>query len=251
MNQDHPVAKPRQVKVCGIRDPAESAALDLLGVDWIGYNFHPASARYVPPADVAPMVRALKRAKPVGVFVDADIRFVIEVAAETGIRYVQLHGGEDWDYVMRMTLPVIKAIPHTRLADLGGLREGMEAAARQGAKTPLIHFLVDTQAAGAGIAGIPGASGAIGAGTGQPAAGGAPGEFGGSGKTFDWSLLKRHPLPLPYFLAGGLGPHNLAQALAACSPFAVDLNSKVEVSPGRKDMGKVKACLDIVKTGLL
>lgn len=233
MNPDHPVAKPRQVKVCGIRDPAESAALDRMGVDWIGYNFHPASARHVSPADVGPMVRALKRAKPVGVFVDADFRFVIEVAAETGIRYVQLHGGEDWDYVMRMTLPVIKAIPHTRLEDLGGLREGLEAAVRRGTRTPLIHFLVDTQTAGPGVSGA-------------SAVGGAPGEFGGSGKTFDWDLLKRHSLPLPYFLAGGLGPHNLAQALAACSPFAVDLNSKVEVSPGRKDMGKVKACLDIV-----
>lgn len=232
MNPDLPLATTLQVKVCGIREPGESAALDALGVEWIGYNFHPASARHVTPAAVAPMVRALKKAKPVGVFVDADIRFVIEVAAETGIRYVQLHGGEDWDYVMRMPLPVIKAIPHTRLADLGGLREGLETAARKGAKsgksakTPLIHFLVDTQAAG-----------------------GPAGEFGGSGKTFDWNLLKRNPLPLPYFLAGGLGPHNLAQALAALDanpPFAVDLNSKVEVSPGRKDMEKVEACLDIV-----
>lgn len=233
MNEDHPVAKHPQVKVCGIRVPAESAVLDDMGVDWIGYNFHPASARHVSPADAAPMVRALKRAKAVGVFVDADIDFVIEVAAETGIRCLQLHGQEDWDYVMRMPLPVIKAIPHTRLADLGGLREGLEATLRKGGKggkgvpTPLIHFLVDTQTAGPGISG-------------------AAGEFGGSGKTFDWGLLKRHPLPLPYFLAGGLGPHNLAQALAAGSPFAVDLNSKVEVSPGRKDMGKVQACLDIV-----
>ena len=64
--------------------------------------------------------------------------------------------------------------------------------------------------------------------------------------TFDWNLLKRHPLPLPYFLAGGLGPHNLAQALGASDPFAVDLNSKVEISPGRKELEKVKACLDIV-----
>lgn len=242
MNEDHPVVKPPQVKVCGIRDPAESAALDALGVDWIGYNFHSASARHVPPADAAPMVRALKRAKAVGVFVDAEIRFVIDVAAETGIRYLQLHGHEDWDYVMRMPLPVIKAIPHTRLADLGGLREGLEAAARNGAKTPLIHFLVDTQAPGPTPTGVAGAAGAAAA-TGIA---GVTGEFGGSGKTFDWGLLKRHPLPLPFFLAGGLGPHNLAQALAASSPFAVDLNSKVEVSPGRKDVGKVKACLDIV-----
>lgn len=223
MVQDHPVAKSRQVKVCGIRDPSESAALDRMGVEWIGYNFHPASARHVSPAEAAPMVRALGRAKPVGVFVDADPLFVIDVAAETGIRYVQLHGREDWDYVMRMTLPVIKAIPHTRLHDLGGLREGLENSVRMGTRTPLVHFLVDTQTGG-----------------------GSQGVFGGTGLTFDWNLLKRHPLPLPYFLAGGLGPHNLASALAAGDPFAVDLNSKVEISPGRKDLEKVQACLDIV-----
>ena len=221
-------------------------------MDWIGYNFHPASARYVTPAEAAPMARALVRARPVGVFVDADPRFVIDVAAETGIRYVQLHGREDWDYVMRMTLPVIKAIPHTRLEDLGGLREGLEAALRKGGKggkggkPPLIHFLVDTQAAGTGVSGATYVGGAGGALAGKPAPGGAQGEFGGSGLTFDWNLMKRHPLPLPYFLAGGLGPHNLASALAAGDPFAVDLNSKVEISPGRKDLEKVQACLGIV-----
>jgi phosphoribosylanthranilate isomerase len=226
MNANHEVSKPLQVKVCGIREPADSAALDALGVDWIGYNFHPGSARHITPEAATPLIRALRHSTPVGVFVDAAIDFVIKVAATTGIRYLQLHGNEDWDYVSAMPLPVIKAIPHTRLADLGGLRDGLEAASRLGSRSPLAYFLVDTQAGG-------GTQGA------------APAGFGGSGKTFDWDLLKRHPLPLPYFLAGGLGPQNLAEALAACSPFAVDLNSKVEIAPGRKDLEKVKACLGI------
>lgn len=238
--------KPAQVKVCGIREPSESAALDALGVDWIGYNFHPGSPRRIAPEAAAPLARALRRAKPVGVFVDAEIQFVIDVIAETGIRFVQLHGNEDWDYVKRMPVPVIKAIPHTRLADLGGLRSGLEAALRNGERAPLAYFLVDTQASAPSATGAsgPGPAGRDGAGQ----AGGAPGqgEFGGSGQVFDWELLKRHPLPLPYFLAGGLGPHNLAQALAAVSPFAVDLNSKVEFAPGRKDLDKVKACMELV-----
>ncbi|MDB5106593.1 MAG: Phosphoribosylanthranilate isomerase [Fibrobacteres bacterium] len=222
MSAVHPVSKPCQVKVCGIRDPADSATLDAMGVEWMGYNFHPGSVRHVSPADAAPMIGALNLANPVGVFVDAAIEFVIKVAASTGIRYIQLHGDEDWEYVMRMPLPVIKAIPHTRLADLGGLRPGLEIASKlPKGSHPLAYFLVDTQAGGAG-------------------------GFGGSGKAFDWDLLKRHPLPLPFFLAGGLGPHNLSQALAACSPFAVDLNSKVETGPGKKDPEKVKACLELV-----
>jgi phosphoribosylanthranilate isomerase len=231
-----PNSLPVRVKICGIREPAEAAALDALGVDWIGFNFHPGSARYVAPEAAAPMARALKHALPVGVFVDAPVDHVISVAKETGMRLIQLHGGEDWDYVRRMPLPVIKAIPHTRLADWGGLKAGLEAAlaseralagewALSGsgsrdvvAAAPLAYFLVDTAAGKA---------------------------FGGTGQAFDWDLLKAHPLPLPVILAGGLGPDNLAAALEA-APFAVDLNSKVEFAPGKKDLAKVKACLALV-----
>ncbi len=252
MNVNHRKTGP-QVKVCGIRESSESAALDAMGVDWIGYNFHPGSSRHITPAAAAPLVRALTRANPVGVFVDAEIRSVIDVTLTTGIRFVQLHGNEDWDYVMRMPVPVIKAIPHTRLHDLGGLRAGLEAALRRGEAIPLRYFLVDTQAGGKPDSGKGAADKGTPAVAGTAAA--ASTGFGGSGLTFDWELLKRHPLPLPYFLAGGLGPHNLAQALAAltpfaaATPFAVDLNSKVETAPGRKDLAKVKACLDIVAAG--
>jgi phosphoribosylanthranilate isomerase len=208
-----------RIKVCGIREPAEAAALDAMGADWLGFNFHPGSKRYVSPEAAAPMARGLMRAAPVGVFVDAPVARVISVTTDTGMRLVQLHGSEDWEYVKLMTVPVIKAIPHTRLADWGGLRSGLEAALASGAGPgPLAYFLVDTATGG---------------------------EFGGTGKAFDWDLLRKHPLPLPFFLAGGLGPDNLAEALRS-APYAVDLNSKVELSPGRKDLGKVKDCFDIV-----
>lgn len=228
MNAIPTVPQPCRVKVCGIRDPAEARSLDALGVDWIGFNFHPGSSRHIPAEAAAPIIGSLRSAVPVGVFVDAPVEEVLRIIAVTGIRAVQLHGSEDGDYVRRMPIPVIKAIPHDRLADAGGMREA--AAGRtpgtelsKGPASPLAFFLVDTQAGAGG--------------------------FGGSGKTFDWSLLARHPLPLPYFLAGGLGPDNLATALRACSPFAVDLNSKVETAPGRKDLDKVKACLEIVRGG--
>lgn len=206
-----------QIKVCGVREAAEAAALDAMGVDWIGFNFHPGSARYIDPEAAAALVRGLKRAKAVGVFVDADPRRVADVVKLTGIAYAQLHGAEDWDYIGRMPVPVIKAVPHARLQDLGGLRSRLEA----GQTSQLRYLMIDTVVEKGG-------------------------GFGGTGKSFDWSLLSRHPLPLPYFLAGGLGPDNLAAALKACAPFAVDLNSKVETAPGRKNLDLVKACADIV-----
>jgi phosphoribosylanthranilate isomerase len=211
-----------RIKVCGIRDAAEAAALDALGVDWIGFNFHPGSPRFITPEDAAPIVRSLKRSVPVGVFVDADPARVRAVAAVSGIRMAQLHGAETWDTVARMPIPVIKAVPHTGLADLGGIRPGLDASA---SPAPLAYLMVDTQARAK-----PGGAG-----------------FGGTGEAFDWSLLERHPLPLPFFLAGGLGPHNLADAVAAARPFAVDLNSKVETAPGRKDLAKIEACIAILK----
>jgi phosphoribosylanthranilate isomerase len=222
-----------RVKICGIREPDEAAALDALGVDWIGFNFHPGSKRYVAPEAAAPMARSLKHALPVGVFVDAPVAHVIDVAKATGMRLIQLHGSEDWDYIRQMPLPVIKAIPHTRLADWGGLSTGLgtgtalglnpalQGALAEGAASPLAYFLIDTAAGQA---------------------------FGGTGQAFDWNLLTAHPSPLPVFLAGGLGPENIAAALKV-RPYAVDLNSKVEIAPGRKDLAKVRACLERIAAG--
>lgn len=222
MTGKQPPPTPCRIKVCGITDAAEAAALDDLGIDWLGFNFHPKSPRHITPEDAAPIIKSLKRSVPVGVFVDADAARVRAVAAVSGIRMAQLHGSEPWDLVARMPLPVIKAVPHDRLADLGGIKAGFEASA---AKGPLTYLLVDTQARA------------------RP---GDPG-FGGTGEAFDWALLDRHPLPLPFLLAGGLGPHNLAAAVAAARPFAVDLNSKVETAPGRKDLAKIEACMAILK----
>ncbi len=206
-----------RVKVCGITRERDAEALDALGVDYLGFNFHPASKRFVEPRRAAEMIARLRNAEPVGVFVDATPEHIAEAAVQTGVRWIQLHGNEGWETVERISLPVIKALPHSGLADYGGLRGEWETRRNRPR-----YFLVDTQAGK---------------------------EFGGSGQAFDWTLLKSHSLPLPYFLAGGLGPENLAAALKAARPFAVDLNSKVESAPGVKDIDLVRRCLEIVKGG--
>jgi phosphoribosylanthranilate isomerase len=71
--------------------------------------------------------------------------------------------------------------------------------------------------------------------------------FGGTGKSFDWDRLALYRAKLPYFLAGGLGPENIREALENSSPYALDLNSKVELAPGKKDMEKIKECLRLIK----
>jgi len=213
-----------KIKVCGIRIPNEAEALDNMGVDYIGFNFHPKSPRYLSPDSAKPMLQKLQHAISVGVFVDLPVREVLKIISETGIEMVQLHGHEDADYIAQMPVPVIKAIPHTFLT---GAQGPITGALNSPFPIPLHFFLVDTQDSKK-----------------------SADEFGGSGKTFAWDLLEKNPLPLPYFLAGGLGPDNLAEALQVCKnvlPFAVDLNSKVEIMPGNKDLAKVSACMDIVR----
>lgn len=213
-----------RVKVCGITRAEDARALDTLsvegmGVDYLGFNFWPGSKRYITPEAAAPLIASLTHAVPVGVFVDHAPDEIARIAAITGIRMAQLHGAETWDTVARVALPVIKAVPQTRLTEWGGLRPAWTTRAQ--ADQPGF-FLVDTAAGGA---------------------------FGGTGETFDWSLLKGAELPRPIFLAGGIGPQNVAAAVRATHPFAVDLNSKVEVSPGVKDVGAVERCLRAIHAG--
>ena len=205
---------PIRIKVCGITRKSDAEALDALGVDYLGFNFFAGSKRHVEPEAAAAMIAKLKRAQPVGVFVDEAPDRIAAVAAMTGICLVQLHGGEGWEILSALALPVIKALPHTRLRDFGGLKAGWDEAAAPE------FFLVDT---------------------------GAVSGFGGSGKSFDWSLLKTHPLPRPFFLAGGLGPENLAPAIRRTRPYAVDLNSGLESAPGIKDIALAEKCLALVK----
>ncbi len=225
------------VKVCGITRAGDARALDALsvdgrGIDYLGFNFWPGSKRYIAPEAAAPLIAGLRHATPVGIFVDQAPEEIARVAALTGIRMAQLHGAEGWDILDAVDLPVIKAIPHTGLGDWGGLRPGWEAHAARPSQPD--YFLVDTATASA---------------------------FGGTGAAFDWALLGPQgapgtqgvqsdgALPRPFFLAGGLGPHNLAAAVAATRRFglhAVDLNSKVETAPGVKDVAAVERCLNAI-----
>ncbi|MFA6997441.1 MAG: phosphoribosylanthranilate isomerase, partial [Defluviitoga sp.] len=70
---------------------------------------------------------------------------------------------------------------------------------------------------------------------------------GGTGKAFEWNILKKANITKPYILAGGIGPENVSQAIATLKPAAIDLNSKVEKSPGKKDINLIKQTLEIIK----
>ena len=193
-----------RIKVCGITDPEEALAIAALGVDALGFIFAPASPRLVEVELVQAIVATLPPlVDAVGVFLDHDPALVNEIAKACRLSLIQLHGHESPDYCRAMVRPVLKAfrVREGALPELSPYRGLVKGV------------LLDTYRSG---------------------------QAGGTGATFDWGLVGRLTPPGPVLLAGGLTPNNVGQAIRQARPFAVDVNSGVEVAPGRKDLEQVR-----------
>lgn len=201
-----------RVKICGITREADAQEAADAGADAIGLVFHPASPRCVSMVMAASIVRMLGPfVTTVGLFVDAAPDQVREVLARTGIHLLQLHGNETPAYCAQFGVPFIKAL---RMAP--GL-DPVAAAAHYPAAAGLLFDTWDPVVAG------------------------------GTGVGFDWSrlpALRERPL----ILAGGLSPANVAEAVRQVRPYAVDVSSGVEVAPGIKDAGLIRAFIAAAKS---
>ena len=206
------------IKICGIRTPeALSAACDV-GADFVGFVFYPNSSRYIHPAAARDLVKLVPASvKSVGLFVNPTDRDLETILGQVPLDMVQLHGDETPRRVAEIRvsseLPVIKALPVFNKDDIEKAGHYEDIAD---------WLLFDAKA--------------------------APGQYGGTGKTFDWTLLKGHRFKKPWMLSGGLDAGNVAEALRILSPNAVDVSSGVESTPGIKDPLKIKAFIEAVKT---
>lgn len=200
------------IKICGVTGHADLDTLIAARVDYVGLNFIPRSPRHV-TLDMAAALgaRAQGRISRVGLFLDADDAEIGAGIAAAGLDAVQLHGSESPERCAqvraRFGRPVWKALPVATHADLDRVATytGGADLLLLDAKTP-------------------------------------PGSLpGGSGLSFDWTLLAGWRAPLPWALAGGLNPDNVAQAVRLTSAPLVDAASGVESAPGIKDAGKIAA----------
>ena len=204
-----------KIKFCGITrlDDAELAVS--AGAWAVGLIFWPGSPRRC-ELDVATQVAsALKRrAEVAGVFVNATLDNVIQTADAVGLTMLQFHGDEGPAYcaeaARRSGCKVIKA---------ARVRSGADVQA-------LASFHTDYHLLDSYIAGMP----------------------GGTGETFSWEIARAHRGRVPVILSGGLTPGNVTDAIAAVRPYAVDVASGVEVSPGRKDPDKLTAFAEAVRS---
>lgn len=198
------------VKICGVTRIEDALTAARCGAHAIGLVFYPPSPRYVAPALAGAIIRALPPfVTAVGLFVDATAQEVRAVLAEAPVSLLQFHGAESPAFCRQFGLPYMKAVR---------VRAGVDllqyARDYHDAKALLLDAFVD-------------------------------GTHGGTGQSFDWSLIPA--LPLPVVLSGGLDAGNVNGAIHQVRPWAVDVSSGVEATPGIKDAAKIAAFMSGVR----
>jgi phosphoribosylanthranilate isomerase len=203
------------LKICGVIRATDAERLAALGVDALGVNFWPQSQRSVAPTRADWLAGLAGRILRVGVFVNAPAELPLRLVADGLLDLIQLHGDESPAEAAPLRaagVPFIKGIGVRTPDDLAAATEFGAAG-----------ILIDAH---------------------------APGTYGGTGTTGNWSIAAAfraaHP-ELPLILAGGITPTNAAAALAAVHPAALDTASGAELAPGIKDFAKVAALLAAVR----
>ncbi|MBO6793301.1 MAG: phosphoribosylanthranilate isomerase [Balneolaceae bacterium] len=213
------MANQTKVKICGITNLEDARFASGAMVDYLGFIFVESSPRYIDPEKAGAIVNWVEGPEKVGVFMDQPLDDVNVLAKFSGIDLVQLHGNETLEYCQLIEKPIIKVI------HVGETSSKEEIETQVALYSEVAEFLLfDTK---------------------------ANGKFGGTGKTFDWSLLNEIADDIPFFLAGGLNPENVSGAIEMVQPFAVDLNSGVEEEPGLKDFEKIEQLMENLKSYII
>ncbi len=198
-----------RLKVCGITSIEDAREAIDCGAQYLGFNFYRPSPRFIEPASARAIIEQLPRTvTTVGIFVNEPRpENVVVLMHESGVQMAQLHGDEDAAYCRRVSAErVIKAM---RVA------EDFDPKVVSG--FPARAILLDAFDKNL---------------------------YGGTGKTTNWQLARQAAKLANIFLAGGLSPENIVEAIRTVEPFAVDVNSGVEVEPGRKDAAKLRGLME-------
>jgi phosphoribosylanthranilate isomerase len=212
-----------RVKICGITNPADAELAASLGADAIGLNFYTNSPRFVSSAKAFEILNVLPPfVEPVALFVNEPLSAILQIAGGLTIRTVQLHGDTVRLHgILQKVVPTGRTrwIPAFSVRDANCLTLINQHLFVMGVD-PLAGVLVDAY---------------------------VPGMFGGTGQVAPWQLLAEYRPGVPLILAGGLTPENVAEAIRTVRPYAVDVASGVESSPGKKDPEKMRRFIDAVR----
>lgn len=201
-----------RIKICGITNLADALTAVSLGADALGFVFSK-SPRQISSEEADVIINKLPPfVTTVGVFVNEPSDRVFEVLDSCPLDVLQLHGEETPTYCLELkefNKRVVKAI---RVKDLASLKQ----ASQYDVDGIVLDTFVDGMA-------------------------------GGTGKSFDWSLIAKAKIEMPVILSGGLDAENVGQAIEQTHPYGVDSSSRLEKSPRKKDPDKVRAFIDAVR----
>ena len=198
-----------KIKVCGMKHESNINAVSALKPDFIGFIFYPKSPRYIGGIGLPDV-----SASATGVFVNESAENVAKTIDQYYLKAIQLHGNEDAAYcsVFKTKVTIFKAF---------GVDEHFDFEQLSAFVGNIDYFLFDTKTS----------------------------KHGGSGQSFDWALLDKYQLEVPFFLSGGLSLDNLEAVLEIKHPqfVGVDLNSKFEIEPGLKNIDQLKKAFELIR----
>lgn len=200
------------VKICGITNLDDALAAVAAGADALGFNFYKPSPRYITPQHAREIIEQLPETLlTVGVFVNEEPAAVKAIAGEVGLRALQLHGDESSEYCRKLAeYYVIKTFAVSDSFDVQAAHEYKVEAIMLDTKHNSLR--------------------------------------GGTGRVFDWSVAQQAALTIPkLFLAGGLSPENVQNAVETVRPFAVDACSALEDRPGKKNHERMRVFINTVR----
>ena len=209
---------PIKLKVCGLTKLDQIVELMQMNIDFLGFIFYEKSPRYVLNALTLNEIKSIQHRGKVGVFVNENIPTILEISEKAGLNYIQLHGDETEDFIIELRQNLKEEVKIIKVFRIPIVIPRNEESQRfftslLAVQNDIDYVLFDTDSK----------------------------SFGGTGKTFDWQILNELEINIPYFLSGGISEENIENIKQLeLQPFALDINSKVEIEPGNKNINKIK-----------
>lgn len=209
---------PIKLKVCGLTKLDQIVELMQMNIDFLGFIFYEKSPRYVLNALTLNEIKSIQHRGKVGVFVNENIPTILEISEKAGLNYIQLHGDENEDFIIELRQNLKEELKIIKVFRIPIVIPRNEESQRfftslLAVQNDIDYVLFDTDSK----------------------------SFGGTGKTFDWQILNELEINIPYFLSGGISEENIENLKQLeQQPFALDINSKVEIEPGNKNINKIK-----------
>ena len=205
-----------RIKICGITRPDQGCAIAQMGATMLGFICVRCSPRYATSEQIRRILENLPNSiQTIGVFANVSVEEIYQTVRETGLTGVQLHGDESTDFCDRLR----QILPDTELIKALRVKSPATLIQAQDYFNYIDSLLLDAY---------------------------HPQQLGGTGQRLDWQILKPFSPPCSWFLAGGLTPDNIGEALQQLQPDGIDLSSGVERSAGDKDLAKVSQLFQVL-----